>query len=135
MNSTIIISTQQYEEMLEHIRQQIPEEACGIIAGKVGKATRIHPITNELRSTSKFRMHSIELLHVLESIDQSEDELIGIFHSHPTGPDHPSQTDINEAYYPDASHLIWSLKNKKWVCMAYEIREGDFSEIELIVSD
>jgi proteasome lid subunit RPN8/RPN11 len=41
-------------------------------------------------------------------------EMVGIYHSHPHGPDSPSPTDIAEAYYPDAVYLIWFRQDGEW---------------------
>ena len=43
---------------------------------------------------------------------QFEDQglaLWGIYHSHPEGPETPSETDVKLAYYPDAVYVIVSL--------------------------
>jgi proteasome lid subunit RPN8/RPN11 len=60
-------------------------------------------------------------------------ELIGIYHSHPHGPDEPSPTDVNEAYYPEAIHLIWSQRTGKWQCRAFMITERLSVGIPLVV--
>ena len=43
-------------------------------------------------------------------------------------------TDIVEADYPDPIHLIFSLINKNWKCLAYIIKDTDFQELEIILS-
>jgi proteasome lid subunit RPN8/RPN11 len=55
-------------------------------------------------------------------------ELLGIYHSHPTGPDRPSPTDIAENMYPVAQ-IIWFRENGKWRARAYEIVDGKTDEI------
>ncbi len=35
-------------------------------------------------------------------------ELLGIYHSHPTGENKPSARDIERAYYPEAAYFIVS---------------------------
>jgi proteasome lid subunit RPN8/RPN11 len=39
-------------------------------------------------------------------------ELLAIYHSHPQGPEGPSETDIAMATYPEATYIIISLANR-----------------------
>jgi proteasome lid subunit RPN8/RPN11 len=57
-------------------------------------------------------------------------ELVGIYHSHPNGPDHPSPTDIAENMYPVAQ-IIWFRENGEWRARAYKIEAGTAIEIAL----
>jgi proteasome lid subunit RPN8/RPN11 len=69
-------------------------------------------------------------------IDMEEQgwDLIAIYHSHPNGPQVPSATDIDKAYYPEAAHLIVSLIDKaKPQVRAFYIVAGTVTEIPLQV--
>ena len=56
--------------------------------------------------------------------------LLAIFHSHPHGPQTPSETDIAKAYYPEVVHLIISLRTRaKPVARAFTIIERQVNEI------
>jgi proteasome lid subunit RPN8/RPN11 len=125
------LSSAYYEQMLKDVAFRAPEEACGLLAGKNERITLIIPITNELHSPIRYRMDPVEQHSAFQMFEDQGWEMLGIYHSHPSGPATPSRTDINEAYYPDVVHLIWSPSSDNWTCRAFHIFEGKVSEILL----
>jgi proteasome lid subunit RPN8/RPN11 len=115
------------------IQQHTPEEACGLLAGLGSQVIMVLPITNELHSPIRYRMSAREQLDAFEQIDLAGLELLGIYHSHPNGPNGPSATDIAEAFYPEALYLIWSAQDRTWGCRAFRIQEGQVREVSLSV--
>ena len=68
----------------------------------------------------------------MKAIDQSGEDLIGIFHSHPQGLAVPSETDISQAYYPQATYVILARYNEKgWYMRGYNLVKGQIKEIVL----
>ncbi len=129
------ISQQHWFEMLADVEWHSPQEACGLIAGIEDKCLQVFPISNTLQSPVRFRMEPREQLAVFERIDENDWTLIGIYHSHPTGPAHPSPTDIAEAAYPEAVNLIWFPKDDGWQCRGFIIREQKVHEIPIRISN
>jgi proteasome lid subunit RPN8/RPN11 len=127
------ITAQLWEEMRLEVMQHVPEEACGLLAGLKNQVRIILPIANELHSPVRFRMAARDQLKAFEQIDQAGLELLGIYHSHPNGPDRPSATDIAEAFYPEVVYLIWSPQDRDWSCHAFNIRDGQFQAATLSV--
>ena len=119
------------DEIRSHIIQALPEEACGIAAGRDNLVNLVIPITNQLHSPVRFHMEPNEQLQAFEKIDENGLELLAIYHSHPMGLDQPSSTDIAEAYYPDAIYLIWFPDPIDWNCRGFMIQEGDFHEVPI----
>jgi proteasome lid subunit RPN8/RPN11 len=72
-----------------------------------------------------------EQLDVFNYMDKKGLDLVGIYHSHPDGPDTPSDTDIDEAFYPEAVYLIWSRSSGEWRCRAFLIQDGSITEIQI----
>ena len=130
-----------YELMCADVSNRSPEEACGLLGGQIKgelyQARRVFPTTNLLHSTDRFRIDPAEQLAAFDQMDAQRLEMVGIYHSHPNGPDIPSPTDIAEAYYPEAVHLIWFRQNGVWGCNAYTIgKKGvDPVRIELLDGD
>jgi proteasome lid subunit RPN8/RPN11 len=127
------ITARHWEEMRADVKQHVPEEACGLLAGLENQVKLVLPIANELHSPVRFRMAARDQLTAFERIDQAGMELLGIYHSHPNGPDRPSVTDIAEAFYPEVIYLIWSPQDGAWSCRAFNIQDGHLQEATLSV--
>jgi proteasome lid subunit RPN8/RPN11 len=89
---------------------------------------------NTLASSIAYEMDPGELVTALRELRNTGEELVAIYHSHPHGPAHPSQTDIKRAYYPEAAHLIVSLAEpERPRTAAFRILDGQATEIEVHV--
>ena len=121
------------------VSARVPEEACGLLAGRIEaevySALAVFPITNVLHSPVRYRMDPTEQLAAFDEIDARGWELVAIYHSHPTGPEGPSATDIGEAYYPEVVYLIWSLNGNEWQCRGYTIQSGEVRPAAVWVTD
>jgi Predicted metal-dependent protease of the PAD1/JAB1 superfamily len=117
--------------MIQHIRSCLPEEACGLIGGIENRAVQIFPIENEYHSPVRFRMRPEEQLRVFLALEQNGLDLIGIYHSHPTGPEFPSETDRSEFAYPGTAYLILSPHGVDWQVRGYQINAEQFIEFPL----
>lgn len=127
----IQIRRDHYQTMLQRVQGQLPEEACGLLAGLNNTSMWVYPIENELHSSTRFRMEPQEQLNALLDIDLKGWDLLAIYHSHPRGPELPSETDILEHFYPDTLCLIWSGGESGWTCRAYQIQNGALAHIEI----
>jgi proteasome lid subunit RPN8/RPN11 len=96
----LILDELTLKALAHHAQSGLPEEICGLLAGSWSRPPRVIPIENELHSPNRFRMNPLEQLRAFEQIESAEEELLAIYHSHPAGPPHPSETDIAEAFYP-----------------------------------
>ena len=77
-------------------------------------------------------MDPYEQLQAFDWIDSQGLELIGIFHSHPAGPETVSATDIREAAY-EVVHVIWSRTGGIWKMHGFWIESGQAVEVGLSV--
>ncbi len=110
--------------MLKHVEACLPQEACGLLGGAGGQVRSIVPVTNAERSPVRYRMDPLEQVRAILSIEEDGLELVGIFHSHPLGPEGPSATDLAQITYPEAVYLIWSPGGRGWRCRAFDL-SGD----------
>jgi len=120
--------------MKDEVQDKAPLEGCGLIAGLRERASAIIPLFNTEQSPVRYRLDPQEQLDAFRYIDENAWVLLGIFHSHPSGPAMPSRADIEEAYYPDSAYLIWSPTNLGWQCRGFSIQEGKVSEIQLLIT-
>ena len=121
-----------YHHMLAHVQACLPEEACGLLGGRAGASAAVQPVTNALHSPVRFSMEPKEQLQAMLWLEEQGLDLLGIFHSHPTGPDHPSATDVAEFLYPGVLVLIWSPEGAGWQVKAYDILDGQVQAVPLL---
>lgn len=119
------------EKMLDHIHRCLPEEACGLLAGRGDRVDEALPVANQLHSPTRFYMDPVELVIALHWMDDHNLDILGIYHSHPTGPNHPSETDLKEYLYPSAAAIIWSFSGDGWNVKAYLIDAKIANEIPI----
>ena len=52
----IALSDALIEEMINHVAAYAPEEACGLVGGRGGRAARLYPIENIMHSSVAYEM-------------------------------------------------------------------------------
>ena len=113
----ITISKDNYEKILAHAQKNLPEEACGLIAGEEtaeGKVIReVYLLTNIDHSNEHFSLDPKEHLAAIKDIRTKGLKPLGNWHSHPESPSRPSQEDKRLAYDSSASYLILSLQDRE----------------------
>ena len=122
------------DAIVEQARSEHPNEACGLLAGTDGEATKLFPMTNAERSPVIYRMEPAEQLRVFNEIEGAGLDLVAIYHSHTRSPAYPSSTDVTLAYYPEATYVIVSLRDMDNPDLrAFRIVDGRVTEAELEV--
>lgn len=112
-DNVLRIRREQLDAIYTHAREGLPEEVCGILAGRRAEAgthdvERVYRIKNtHPRPIGQFMLDPQEQLRVtLEVEDELGLEVIGFYHSHPTGPPRLSATDAARASWPGASYFL-----------------------------
>src|SRR5215813_1618304 len=130
MNFTV--DSRLLNRMIDHARAALPNEACGLLVGHNGQASRFIPAENSLRSATEYEMDPAFLAATFRLLRETGEELVGIFHSHPKGPARPSNRDLERAYYPEAVHLIVSLAEPESPQIGcFRIIDGQAYDVEL----
>ncbi len=133
MVSQLILESAHMDKMIRHVNEQAPLEACGLLAGKNDRVENVIVVRNQAQSPVRFVMDPYQQLDAFEWIESHALDLVGIFHSHPAGPETPSATDIAEAAY-EAVSIIWSRPNENWQARGFWIEHGEVREITLLIS-
>jgi proteasome lid subunit RPN8/RPN11 len=128
------IGRELYDEILAHARADAPNECCGMIATRDGEAVKIYPAANAAASPLRYEIDGAEQYRIQMAIDDAGLDLGAIYHSHTRSDPYPSQTDINLAFYPDSVYVIVGVAKDQAEVRAFEIRDGQVSEVELRVS-
>jgi [CysO sulfur-carrier protein]-S-L-cysteine hydrolase len=123
------------DEIVAHAREDVPNECCGMIAGRNGEATRIYRARNAEASPYRYLIHPQDQFRITMEIEDREEEIAAIYHSHTNSRAEPSQTDINLAEnWPDPLYVICSLAHPDAPeVRAWSISGGAVEEVELDV--
>lgn len=119
------------DEIVAHAREDAPNECCGLVGGRDGVATSVRRAENLFASPMRFEVG--DLPRLLREVEESGEELLGMYHSHPRSEAYPSQTDINLAGgWPGTAWLICSLMEPdEPVVRAFTIEGTEVDEISL----
>ncbi len=109
--SHIYFSSHQLCQLLALAAGTPQQEVCGLLGGQLKRGwavvNDIYPIENvALDAATTFRLDERQQVRALYQIAARNDVLVGIFHSHPHGPNHPSNSDMALNAYPEVVHCI-----------------------------
>ncbi|QSB02094.1 M67 family metallopeptidase [Methylomonas sp. EFPC1] len=135
MNNSEISLPRKLTNQLLHLAQLSPDaEVCGLIgADSTGLPVSCYPVANSAATPeNRFLLDASQQIEAMRQIREKGETLFAIYHSHPHTPAQPSATDIQEASYPDALHLIISLNTKGVLEMrGFKIAGDSAEEVEL----
>ena len=137
MSIVLNMSRSDYEKILAHCREGLPNESCGLLAGTVEgdvkTVTKVYLLTNIDASNEHFSMDPKEQLKAIKDMRVNGLTPLGNWHSHPETPARPSQEDIRLAYDSTASYLILSLMDAEHpVLHAFTIVDGTPTKDEIV---
>ena len=129
------LKKEDFQAMAAHAIANLPEEACGLIAGEKSDTERVikkvYYLTNIDHTNEHFSLDPKEQLAAIKDMRKNGLEPLGNWHSHPETPARPSQEDIRLAFDSEASYLIMSLMDQENpVIHAFRVREGQVSKDE-----
>jgi proteasome lid subunit RPN8/RPN11 len=127
------LTPQQLEEMVAHAREDAPNECCGIVAAAGGQAQAVHRAINAAASPLRYEIDSKDFLRIYKLVEEADQEIGAIYHSHTRSAAYPSQTDINLALWPDAIYIIVSLAGGEPDVKAFRIVDRQVTEVQLEV--
>lgn len=90
--------------MQEFARNGLPYEICGILSGKLNEVKTLWPLEVRIKHPYRFFVDREQVEEVLNHIEQIGEEVLVIYHSHPTAKAIPSTIDIQN--HPDPSVLM-----------------------------
>lgn len=132
----IVLSREHAEQMVAYCRTCYPDEACGILAGKGNRVTKVYLMNNAERSPVSYFMDPREQFRVMKEMRQEELSMVAIFHSHPQSPAYPSGKDISLAFYDNAVYMIIGLTDPKAPeIRAYTIIDSKVKDVSVIIQD
>ena len=124
------ISESVHAQMVAHAYDGLPDEACGLLAGRPGQstATTFYPCRNAAESSRVYTVDPRDHLRAERDAEDHGQEIIGVMHSHTHTEAYPSPTDVTQAPDPEWHYVIVSLKREAPVLRSYRIDDGAVSE-------
>jgi len=122
----VVVPAATRRALVEHAREELPNEACGLIVLKSGVAERYERGRNAAASPYRFELEVDPELWFLED-DGYE---LAVFHSHPSSPPRPSRTDVeNIGLWEGKPYLIYSVRED--ALGAWTIANGSIEPLAL----
>jgi proteasome lid subunit RPN8/RPN11 len=109
-----MVPRQIYEALLEQALAELPNECCGLLAGRcegnIGRVEHHYPLVNALRSPVEYESEPRSMFEAERDRRRRGLEFLAVYHSHPTSEPIPSRKDRERSYSPEVVNLIVSLK-------------------------
>jgi proteasome lid subunit RPN8/RPN11 len=138
----LVLSRTAYDAIIDHARADVPREACGALLGHQKDDERHAEEVRHVTNVSETPRVTYELdpeatLAAFDEAEAAGRDVVGFYHSHPTGPARMSATDHEQAAWPGRSYVLVSLAARPpaldawtWTGEAFEresvvVREGD----------
>jgi proteasome lid subunit RPN8/RPN11 len=126
------ISREHLDAIVDHARAEHPNECCGLVVTRDGRAVAVHLLENTAASPFRFEVDGLTLHRLMTEIEDAGDELGAIYLSHTRREPYPSQTDVNfAAHWPGVEWLIVGLADTSGepLVRSYLIENGDVREV------
>ncbi|TXK86038.1 Mov34/MPN/PAD-1 family protein [Paenibacillus sp. N3.4] len=113
----VLMTNELYRTLIEYSFSKLPEEACGFILGQVldqdagFTAHSFAPMRN--CAANPQLQFDIAPQDMVPFLVNTENHVIGIFHSHPTASPIPSEQDLQTLWHTIPTHWILSLQAPK----------------------
>ena len=119
------------EDIDNRARAALPEECCGLLVGHPDRILEIWPARNVSAEPRRWFLVSPEdHFSARRHVRARGLGLIGVYHSHPSGPAWPSPTDREEAAEEGFLYVIAAPEASE--LRAWRFRQGNFREVRLV---
>src|SRR5262245_19654424 len=95
----MLISAAVVSDILAHARDEAPQECCGLLLGSPARVVRSVRARNSASDpVRRFLVDPADHFAAIRIARSTHLEVVGAYHSHPSGPPVPSATDLAEAH-------------------------------------
>jgi proteasome lid subunit RPN8/RPN11 len=113
--------------LVAHSQQEAPNEACGLVLLRDGRAERYEPGRNAAASPYRFELEFDDPEIWFAEDDGYE---LAVFHSHVSAPARPSRTDVeNIGLWRGKPYFVYSLQEDDLA--AFRIEDGQIEALPL----
>jgi proteasome lid subunit RPN8/RPN11 len=123
------------DQIVAHAHEDLPNECCGIVSTRDGKAVQVYRARNAVPSPLRFEIDPRDLIRIHTDIEGTGNEMGSMYHSHVKSPAYPSQTDVNFAQnWPGVVWLIVSLADRDAPDLhGFRITGAEIEEVPLVI--
>ncbi|MEI7593918.1 MAG: M67 family metallopeptidase [Actinomycetes bacterium] len=131
------LNYQSYLEIVGHVYDGLPNEACGLLGGHAadGRVEQFYATRNAAASSRVYTVDPVEHLRADRDAEDRGFEIIGVVHSHTHTEPYPSPTDVAQAPDPTWHYVIVSLKREQPELRSYRIVDGQIAEEAVVIED
>jgi proteasome lid subunit RPN8/RPN11 len=123
----VVIPQDVRAQLVAHAQEEVPNEACGLVLLRDGRADRYERGRNAASSPYRFELEFDDPEIWFAEDDGYE---LAVFHSHISAPALPSRTDVeNIGLWAGKSYLVYSLKDDDLA--AFVIEDGQIEDLPL----
>jgi proteasome lid subunit RPN8/RPN11 len=124
-----------WTDMVAHALDDLPNEACGLLAAAPGseKLERVYRCRNASASSRLYEVEPLDHLKADRDAESRGLEIVGVYHSHTHTSAYPSPTDVAQAPDPSWHYVIVSLREPEPVLRSYRIVDGVVTEEPVVV--
>ncbi len=126
-----------YLQMIALALDELPNEACGLLAGQAGagRVKKFYPCRNAAASARVYTVDPKDHLRASRDAEDQGLEIVGVVHSHTHTDPYPSPTDVEAAIDPDWHYLIVSLRFDEPSLRSFRIVDGVITEESIDLVD
>jgi proteasome lid subunit RPN8/RPN11 len=136
----LILTAWQSEQLLAACSARLPEEACGLLIGRVeGAALRITRVV-EARNLAgenrreRFELHPEDFLAAERAAGDAGHRIVGVWHSHPQSSAVPSALDREQAFAGWSYLIVGCTAIGEAELRSWRLVDGAFREEALLVA-
>jgi [CysO sulfur-carrier protein]-S-L-cysteine hydrolase len=123
----VVIPADVRAALVAHTEREAPNEACGLVLLRDGKAERYEPGRNAASSPYRFELE-FDDPEIWFAEDDGYD--LAVFHSHLSAPARPSRTDVeNIGLWEGKLYLVYSLQHDDLA--AFRIEDGQIRSLSV----
>lgn len=119
-------------KIVAHAVEDLPNECCGLLIGTAEMVEDASRARNTKRSRTKFQVEPADHFAAIRRARAAGFQIVGAYHSHPSGPSGPSEIDRARLTDPTMFHVIISLAHGTRTVRAFRLADGNFSPLELV---
>jgi [CysO sulfur-carrier protein]-S-L-cysteine hydrolase len=129
---TLTISRAHVDAIVEQSRAEYPDECCGVILGPIGKGSpeRLKAMINAAHSPTFYEFDPKDLLALYREVDDNDEEIVVIYHSHTETEAFPSRTGAHYVLVSSRKEIAPAIEFR-----SFRIIDGVVTEEEVSITD